>query len=207
MAPGCSRLGAAGGEPTGTSGGERKLPFHSSTASDQTSPGNVAPGLSTEAKDGLPFRSPHLRVLPSGTLLTVRLEQPLDSTEVHAGDAFTAVIAEPVIIDGDTLVARGTAVAGAIESALSSNAQRSAGYIRMTLSAITIDGRQLPLQTSSLFAQGTSRLTGPESGRETAPAAIRLPQGRRLTFRLTLPASLDGQNAIAHSRYPVPDTN
>jgi len=132
------------------------------------------------------------------------LEHPLDSAEVHAGDAFTAVVAEPVTIDGDMLVDRGTTVAGAIESAQESSAQRSTGFLRLTLSAITIDGKQLPLQTSSLFAKG--RPPEHPASNETGLSRVRLPQGRRLTFRLTSSAPLDDQNSIANRQFSTPST-
>lgn len=209
FAAGCNRLGAAAGSEDRAASGERKLPFHTEAGAEPSSPADAAhPQLSTEAKDGLPFgSSSHLRVLPSGTLITVRLEHPLDSSEFHAGEAFSAVVADPVTIDGDVLVARGAAVSGAIESAQESSAQRSTGYIRLALSAVTIDGKQLPLQTSSLFARGIAQSPALHSVRATGARGIRLPQGRRLTFRLTVPASLDHQNSIANGQYSLPNTD
>jgi hypothetical protein len=198
----CNRLGAAPGKDSAVGGEERKLPFRSDRGAEPNGPGDPQ-YLSAfpDAKDGLPFRSPsHLRILPSGTLLTVRLEQPLDSGQVRAGDAFAAVVADPVNIDGDILVARGTGVTGAIESTQRSSPERSAGYIRLILSSITIDGKRMRLQTSSLFAQGTP---AGHSGDEASLSSIRLPQGRRLTFRLIVPASLDPQESIANRQVSI----
>jgi hypothetical protein len=207
FAAGCNRLGAAGSEDKAASG-DRKLPFHTEAGAGQSSPGDTDHPNLAQAKDSLPFASPsHLRVLPSGTLITVRLEHPLDSSEVHAGDTFSAVVAEPVALDGDTMVARGAAVTGAIESAQESSAQRSTGYIRLSLNAISIDGKRLPLQTSSLFARGTAQPPGLHSVRATAAISIQLPAGRRLTFRLTVPASLDPRNSIANGQYSLPSTD
>jgi hypothetical protein len=202
LTPACNRLGAAGDAQT-ASGSDRKIPFHS----DQSAGNAVQSIPPAEAKDSIPFRSAHPRILPSGTLLTVRLEQPLNSSSVHAGDVFTAVVAEPVTVDSEALVSRGTAVTGAIESALASSEQGGAGYIRLILYAITIDGKQIPLQTSSLFAQGISQPSGRKSRGEAAPTGIQLPPGRRLTFRLTVPASLDGQSSVANGQYPGPNTD
>ena len=90
--------------------------------------------------------------------MTVQLDDALSTTKTHAGDAFTASVAAPIGIDGDTLVERGTAVTGRVEFAQPQTDRPGlapgSGYFRLTLSAITIEGRQLALQTSSLFARG-----------------------------------------------------
>jgi hypothetical protein len=206
--PSCNRLGAVSSGDKSASVGNKRLPFHSDAGTEQGAPGDAVahPSLSAEGKDALPFRSPsRLRILPSGTLITVRLERSLDSAEVHAGDPFTAVVADPVMIDGDTLVARGAIVTGVIESTQQLSVQRSSGYIRLTLNDITIDGKRLPLQTSSLFAQGTSRPPEDPSTNASGLSGVRLQPGRRLTFRLTLPATLNDQNALARE-YAIPST-
>ncbi|MGA8761562.1 MAG: hypothetical protein WB562_01625, partial [Candidatus Sulfotelmatobacter sp.] len=87
-----------------------------------------------------------------------------------------------------------------------STASRSTGYVRLTLSTITIDGKRLPLQTSSLFAQGTVQPIVRSDG-VANPSGIRLPRGRRLTFRLTVPAVLDRKNAVADGQAFLPNGN
>jgi hypothetical protein len=199
----CNRLGAAGGQEKTASG--RNLPFHPGSGPDvATDSATDGEGSSPGSKDGLPFHSSsHHRILPSGTLLTVRLERSLDSAEVHPGDPFAAVVAEPIMIEGDTVVARNVAVTGAIESSQEASAQSNAGYIRLTLNAMTIDGKRLPLQTSSLFARGAAA----PSGNQASLSGIRLAQGRRLTFRLAVPASLDGQEPIASGQDSAPSAD
>jgi len=120
---------------------------------------------------------------------------------VRAGDVFTATVAAPLWLGRDMVVERGTTVTGRVESA-QSQAERSGlpqdsrytgtGYFRLTLSEITIDGRQLALQTSSLFARGTFQ----------PPESISVQKGRRLTFRLTAPVTLEAPNSAAN-RQPV----
>jgi hypothetical protein len=182
----CNRLGAAGSAEKSASGSEA-LPFHGDAA---------PPGESSElhplADDrGLPFRAHPARVLPAGTLITVRLDHALDGSVVHAGDAFTAVVAEPVTSDGQTLVARGALVTGAIESTQRSISPRRSGYIRLILNDLTVDGKELPLQTSSLFEGARHALASDNS---STPSSVRLPPGRRLTFRLTSAIMLDEQS-------------
>jgi hypothetical protein len=176
---------------------EQKLPFHQATDEVAGSEGaaSVDPKLA-----GAPFRGSHGHVLPSGTLLTVQLEDSLSTAKVRAGDAFVALVAAPVSVDGDTLIERGTAVTGVVESERTqkdpSRLATGSGYFRLSLNSINLVGRQLPLQTSSLFARGTYR---PSDG-------ARVLKGRLLTFRLIAPVTLDDPNAVAN-RQPISPTS
>jgi hypothetical protein len=140
--------------------------------------------IETTKTSALPFRS-HAHILPSGTLLTVQLENSLSTAKVRDGDTFTASVAAPLTIDGDPLVERGAVATGHIESV---RAQAGSGYFELRLSALTVEGRQLALQTTSLFTRGTSE----------QPDEVRVQKGRHLTFRLTSPVTLNEPKSIAN---------
>jgi hypothetical protein len=196
---------------------EQKLPFRPD-ADHATASDGVPPSASSDPKllTGLPFRpASRPRVLPSGTLLTVRLEDGLSTAKVRTGDSFAASVAAPLTIDGDTLIEPGTAVTGRVESAQSQPDRPGlvpgSGYFRLTLNAITVDGRQLALQTSSLFARGTfqqSNVSYPGgSPSDLRSDGVQVQKGRRLTFRLTAPVMLDDPKSIANrqSSGPIPE--
>ncbi len=159
-------------------------------------------------KLSLPFRAGlRSRILPSGTLLTVQLDDSLSTTKVHAGDAFTASVAAPLSVDGDIFVERGTAVTGRVESAQSQTDRPGlvpgSGYFRLTLNGITIEGRQLALQTSSLFARGQSPNTWPPgTPSDLRSDIVQVQKGRRLTFRLTAPLTLNDSKSMASGQSP-----
>jgi hypothetical protein len=196
-------LGCARSEPlhrsdvSSTSSGQN-LPFHADTdqgfASDGTLPA-AAPNPKQPAS--LPFQAgSHRRILPAGTLLTVQLENSLSTAKVRAGDVFRASVAAPLTIERDTFVERGTTITGRVESVRSladhPGLVPGAGYFRLTLSSITVQGKQFALQTSSLFARGT---VDPSEG-------IAVPKGRRLTFRLTAPVTFDEANSMTNRQLP-----
>jgi hypothetical protein len=52
--------------------------------------------------------------LPEGTPIPVRLQSGLSSASAHAGDTFTAIVDEPVIVDGETVVGRGATTTGRV---------------------------------------------------------------------------------------------
>jgi hypothetical protein len=184
----------------------KELPFHPGI--EQTPARNT--GLSDVSSDAktasnLPFRgSSHPRIVPSGTLLTVQLVNSLSSSGVHAGDGFAAIVAAPLMIDGDTLIQRGSRVTGRIESAQSQpgfpGLVPGSGYFRLTLSEITVEGSPISLQTSSLFARGT--IQGSPGLRNASAASnrsegIRVQKGQPLTFRLTAPIRIGDLDSAA----------
>jgi hypothetical protein len=114
-------------------------------------------------------------------LLTVRLEDPI-SADRNAHGVFSAVVDEPVVVDGNVLVARGAGVVGRVESEHFPAIKGNRCCVRLTLNSIDISGKDFPIQTSTLFAHRNGGNADPASS--TSPDAIRLTVGRRLTFRL-----------------------
>lgn len=196
---GCSRrVGVPAGDAGKTAVEKDKgkeLPFHQDAEAGTA--GGAEPSIGTQESgqnpdsSGLPFRATSYPSLPAGTLLTVRLGVPLSSAEVGANRAFSGVIDEEVVIDGNALVPPGAKVLGRVEGARSADGGRKSGYVRLTLDSITIDRRQTTIHTASLFARGD--LSGsPGDGALPRPQAIRLEKGHRLIFRLTAPATPAG---------------
>jgi hypothetical protein len=99
---------------------------------------------------------PSTLTVPAGTPLTVRLQASLSSASAEAGQEFDAVLEEPVVVNGQTVAARGTPVIGRVVVARHSGRLHNSGYIRVALSSVEIGGKQIPVQTSSVFAAGGS---------------------------------------------------
>jgi hypothetical protein len=191
---GCSRPVGLHNDDSTAQAGQRDVPFQDGTGSTSAKP-TLTPVQehSTTPETALPFRDD--QSLPAGTLLTVRLKNPISAENPGASGTFEAVVDEPLTIDGNTLVPRGAIVAGRVESARALKAKSNRGYVRLILNSIDVSGRDLPLQTSSLFTRG--KLDEPASGLGDASASvIHLEKGRRLTFRLTEPVYVASQRPI-----------
>jgi hypothetical protein len=193
---GCSRTQP--GSPAAADGStttQGHLPFHSEIApvSASENPDQVTPN--PKLATTVPFRNPvGARVLPIGTLLTVQLDHSLSAASVHAGDAFAASVAAPLMLEGNTVIERGAEVTGRIEAAQS---RHGSGYVELTLDSIRADGTLFPLQTSSLFARGSNQKVNVSSNAQNQVlGGIRIPKGRRLTFRLTAPVALGEPSSV-----------
>jgi hypothetical protein len=198
-AAGCSRqLTVSGSSATPASGGQ--LPFARVSDSTGFSP------TAAFAPDGVPI----------GTEITVRLQLALSSGDARVGDSFVAVLDEPIVVAGQTVVPAGSPVTGTVLAAQGFEPLRDPGYLRLTLASISMNGKPWVLQTSSIFAKGawhekpkfsgTEPSTGGHAPVEMQTGAVlpsqtsfprnngdvKFSTGHRFTFRLTEPLHLPG---------------
>jgi len=174
---------------------------HQVPLQDESTDGSSSLGVPlAQGKNLKPESSPPFRDsagLPAGTLLTVRLRTPISADSPGASGTFDAVVDEPVLVEGNTLLPRGASVAGRVESAQASALRRNRGYVRLTLDSIAVAGQELRVQTASLFVNGNTGETQPAAG-DASSRVVRLESGRRLTFRLTEPVLIAGHPAMSN---------
>ena len=137
---GCSR--STGLQQADATTNEAGMPF------DQTTPqGGIVPSNSM---------IPGPTAIPAGTPVTVRLQSSVSSESASSGDRFDAVLEQPIVVQGQTLVPRGAEVTGRIVAAKKSGRLHDPGYLRLALASISINQKAVPVQTSSIFAKGGS---------------------------------------------------
>jgi hypothetical protein len=115
-------------------------------------------GVSGSAPDTigqqLPFSERKPRVIPANTIVYVRLQQPITSSTAQAGQHFSAVLDEPLLVDSQVAVPQGAEIAGEVVVARDSGRLHSAGYVRITLCSVTLNGKTIAMQTTSAMAGG-----------------------------------------------------
>ncbi len=104
----------------------------------------------------LPFVESKALVVPANTAIYVRLQQSISSSTAQSGQNFSAELDEPLVVDGQTLAPKGAPVTGKVVAARESGHMHNSGYLRITLSSITLNGKTVPLQTNSVFVSGGS---------------------------------------------------
>jgi hypothetical protein len=196
LAVACSRPeGVQRSKPVQTDA--RQVPFQDDVSADDPAPDKPwqDQGGSLKPPSSPPFQES--QGLPAGTFLTVRLKSPVSADDTGTSETFDAVVDEPVLIEGSTMLPRGAKVAGRVESARASQVKRDRGYVRLTLNSIDVAGQELPIQTSSLFVRGSAGQNAEVEG-ENSAQIVRVEGGRRLTFQLTEAVSITGQPAISN---------
>lgn len=102
----------------------------------------------------LPFTESKPAVIPASTAIYVRLQQSLSSKTAQPGEKFSAVLDEPLMVDDQSVAPKGAPVEGHVVAARDSGRLHNSGYLRITLSSITVNGKSIPLQTNSMFVSG-----------------------------------------------------
>jgi hypothetical protein len=129
--------------------------------------------------------------IPAGTPIRIRLQASLSSASAHAGDSFIAELAEPIVIQGHTVVPSGQMVVGRVVAARSSDGLQSPGYLRLTLASIMVSGKSQAVQTNSVFVKGGPRheaappaANALSDRQQAATQDVQFSSGGRFTFRL-----------------------
>jgi len=135
--------------------------------------------------------------IPAGTQLNIRLQLPLTSASARVGQSFSAVLDSPVIVAEKTIVPRGALVTGSVMASKASAELDDPGYLRLTLISMVVNGKTVPLATSSVFVKGGSYASSPtingsalnstESSFRAAKDDVQFSTGHRLSFRIVRP--------------------
>lgn len=108
-------------------------------------------------------------VVPAGTTLSVTIDQSVSSKNNDSGERVAASLAEPIIIDGRGVIARGAKVTGKVTDAKSAGRFKGGAELGLTLTSIEIAGRSYPIHTS-IFSQ-TSKGRGTRTAEGAAIGA------------------------------------
>jgi hypothetical protein len=119
-------------------------------------PPTVAADTPATPQQQLPFVEGKALVVPANTAIYVRLQQSISSATAQPGQNFSAELDEPLVVEGQMLAPKGAPITGKVVAARDSGRLHNAGYLRITLSSITLNGKTVPLQTNSVFVSGGS---------------------------------------------------
>jgi hypothetical protein len=101
---------------------------------------------------------PQTLTLPAGTVVRVRIDEWLSTDRNLTGDSFSAVLEQPIVVDGWVVARGGQAQTGRVSIVKKGGHGGGASQLGVDLPELTlVDGQQLPLQTQ-LFqtSAGTS---------------------------------------------------
>ena len=127
-------------------------PASSTENSNAANGGNAAGGDASGAKAGENKSSAGRPVretitIPAGTQITVRLGETLSSKSSSAGEGFSATVAEPVVIDGKSVIEKGANARGTVVDAKGMGHFKGGALLEVRLSSVTINGRETSVDT------------------------------------------------------------
>lgn len=118
---------------------------------------------------------PQLTIKP-GAYVTVRLNNYLSSDKSQAGDAFSATLVRPIIVDGVVVAAPGQTLGGRVTEAKKAGRVEGTSRLGIELTDLpVVDGQQVPIKTQFISRNGptsTGRDAGAIAGTTAVGAAI-----------------------------------
>ncbi len=115
---------------------------------------------------------PATLTMQSGTYLTVRVNQELSSDKNQPGDAFTASLMQPLVVNGVVVAEPGQTIGGRVATAEKHHTDRP-GRLGLQLTNLSlVDGQQVPVTTQFVSRQGGTTGKGTEIGTVAATTGI-----------------------------------
>ncbi len=114
------------------------------------------PAATTPATQVQPV--PGTLTVPAGTILLIRINEYLSSDRNQIGDHFTAVLENPIVVNGWVVARRGQVLVGQVKEVRKAGRVKGTSQLGVELTDMTVvDGRQVPILTElSKGSAGTS---------------------------------------------------
>ena len=95
-------------------------------------------------------------IVPEGTAIRVSLDHAISSSSSQAGDSFEATVANPVVVDGKTVIPAGARAQGTLINAKESGRLSGRAYLQLALTSIEVNGDRYDVNTTSISRSGGS---------------------------------------------------
>jgi hypothetical protein len=144
------------------------------TAVSQDASAAPAPAQAMAPPPPPPAPKPQPIVVPSGTMLTVRVGQALSSKTSQTGQTFLATLAQPVSVGGRTAIPSGATISGTVVTAKAKGKIKGEGELTLQLTSVTVKGQTYPIQTAVLdnTTKGKGKRTAVTTGGGAAGGAL-----------------------------------
>ncbi len=127
---------------------------------------NQPPVVSAPA-DPPQYGIPPQLTIKAGTFVTVRVNQVLSSDRNEPGDAFSATLVRPIVVDGIVVAQRGQTVGGRVAEAKKAGRVEGVSRLGIQLTDLSlVDGQQVPIQSQLISRSGPT-----SEGRDAAGVA------------------------------------
>ncbi|HKW75739.1 MAG TPA: BON domain-containing protein, partial [Terriglobales bacterium] len=140
----------------------RPSPRSSDNGLRTTVPANDATTASNAPNDNnsaapAPAPAPQAVSIPSGTQVSIRLNDELNSETSQVGDTFHGSISTPIMVDGRTVVPTTADVEGRVVDVKSAGRFKGQSDLVIELTRLVMNGKSYPLATDRWSKQGSAR--------------------------------------------------
>jgi hypothetical protein len=110
--------------------------------------------------------------IPAGTYITVRVNELLSSDKNQVGDAFSATLLQPIVVNGVVVAEPGQTVGGRVAEAKKAGRIEGVARLGLQLTSLTlVDGQQVPIQSQLISRHGPTSV-GQDAGTIVGTTAL-----------------------------------
>jgi hypothetical protein len=102
-----------------------------------------------------PAPKPKIKI-PAGTEISVVLKEGVSASDSQPGTEFSASLAESVIVDGKTVLEKGSPVVGRVVDAQESGRVKGRASLSLVLTSIVNNGKSVPVATQTFVGEAKS---------------------------------------------------
>jgi hypothetical protein len=136
-------------------------------AAPETAPPAVSANINTPPVAPAP---PAKVTIPSGTALSVRLSDGLDSERNQIGDTFHATLNSPIVIDDQVVLPKDADLEGRVVDVKSAGRFAGGSNLTIELTSLSVNGKTYNLQTTEWTKSGTGE--GKKTAAKTGGGAL-----------------------------------
>lgn len=96
-------------------------------------------------------------VVPAGTVITVRLGQAVGTKISQSGETFSATVAQPVEVNGQTVIPSGAEATGTVVTATPAGRFKGGSVLQLKLDSVNINGKRHTIETSAVSRTGQGK--------------------------------------------------
>lgn len=136
---------------------QQASPATQAQESAPTPPASAPPAQDMAAATPPPPPPPQKMTVPSGTVLSVRLVDPLNSETAQQGATFRATLNTPLSVDGATAIPAGYEVEGHVVEVQSAGKFKGKSLLTLQLDRLIVGNHSYQIQTDQFHREGSSR--------------------------------------------------
>lgn len=129
-------------------------PGASASQSSSATPSGTTPALTPRPAGSKAGEKPAAitaaATVPAGEHIVIRLGETLSSKRNNSGDAFSGTVAEPVTVNGQTLIPAGASAAGTVADAKALGRFKGGAMLRIVLNSINVNGKNYKVETAAV---------------------------------------------------------
>jgi len=126
---------------------DQQSPPSSSPSQDAAAPATSNGSAPAAAREPAP--PPRPLVVPADTVISVVLDQAVGSKISTPGQAFSAIVREPVEVDGRVAIPKGARASGIVKDAKPSGRFKGGAVLSVTLTSISVKNEEYNIQTTA----------------------------------------------------------